>query len=86
LKLRNPVQSRVATLLHLCGKAHAMKPLAILFVALLAISCQDNKDDKDDKAKEGPNTTNVENVEGSLPDTTAGTTINEPDTARRDSL
>ena len=65
-------------------KFDAMKITVILFVTLLAFSCK-GKEEK--KTEEGPNTINVENVEGSLPDTTAGTTINRPvDTTKKDSL
>ncbi|HEX6180071.1 MAG TPA: hypothetical protein VFZ47_02440 [Chitinophagaceae bacterium] len=60
-----------------------MKISVILFVTLLGFSCKG----KEEKTEEGPNTINVENVEGSLPDTTAGTTIDRPvDTTKKDSL
>ncbi len=60
-----------------------MKISLILFIALLAFSCQ-GKEEK--KPEEGPNTINVENVEGGMPDTSAGTTIDRPvDTVKRDS-
>ena len=65
-------------------KFDAMKISVILFVTLLAFSCK-GKEEK--KTEEGPNTINVENVEGSLPDTTAGTTLDRPaDTTKKDSL
>lgn len=59
-----------------------MKTMAILFLGLLMLSCGDKKD----KTEEGAQPVNIENVEGSMPDTTSGAIINQPDTTRKDSL